>query len=327
MNSIFSEQILADKLSKLNSTQQCIETLSHWCIFHQSNAELVVATWDKQFHNSEMAQKVPLLYLANDILQNSKRKGNEFVNEFWKVLPAALKDLLENGDDRGKNVVSRLVCSLSAAVEGLRTFIGHDGRPYHSYAKLRLRGWSPRVPRKFTEKLRREVTANLQTLCCILWAKQPMIGERSAQGGERAALKSCPSKPRHIYGHSIIRANLSPKLQFIGLQQQFGAPHHQSGDISPHMRAMLTTSCKQTLSEGPQQTARNSATPLIPTFGSLYSHLYRTRITGLCSLTIDNSRGKLLKSRYIDGCHVNIAACMILNVNVQSHRQDKTIHL
>lgn len=56
-----------------------------------------------------MVQKVPLLYLANDILQNSKRKGNEFVNEFWKVLPAALKDLLENGDDRGKNVVSRLV--------------------------------------------------------------------------------------------------------------------------------------------------------------------------------------------------------------------------
>ncbi|XP_022751042.1 regulation of nuclear pre-mRNA domain-containing protein 2-like isoform X2 [Durio zibethinus] len=109
MNSIFSEQILADKLSKLNSTQQCIETLSHWCIFHRSKAELVVATWDKQFHSSQMVQKVPLLYLANDILQNSKRKGNEFVNEFWKVLPAALKDLLEKGDDRGKNVVSRLV--------------------------------------------------------------------------------------------------------------------------------------------------------------------------------------------------------------------------
>ncbi|XP_030468693.2 uncharacterized protein LOC115687324 [Syzygium oleosum] len=109
MNSVFSEQILADKLSKLNSTQQCIETLSHWCIFHRSKAELVVATWDKQFHNSEMVQKVPLLYLANDILQNSKRKGNEFVNEFWKVLPAALKDVVEKGDDRGKNVVSRLV--------------------------------------------------------------------------------------------------------------------------------------------------------------------------------------------------------------------------
>ncbi|XP_057807061.1 LOW QUALITY PROTEIN: uncharacterized protein LOC131021785 [Salvia miltiorrhiza] len=109
MNSVFSEQILADKLSKLNSTQQCIETLSHWCIFHRSKAELVVATWDKQFRSSDMAQKVPLLYLANDILQNSKRKGNEFVTEFWKVLPSALKEVESKGDDRGKNVVARLV--------------------------------------------------------------------------------------------------------------------------------------------------------------------------------------------------------------------------
>ncbi|XP_021752001.1 regulation of nuclear pre-mRNA domain-containing protein 1B-like [Chenopodium quinoa] len=109
MNSVFSEQILADKLSKLNSTQQCIETLSHWCIFHRSKAEVVVATWNQQFHSSEMTQKVPLLYLANDILQNSKRKGNEFVIEFWKVLPQALKDVHNKGDDQGKKVVSRLV--------------------------------------------------------------------------------------------------------------------------------------------------------------------------------------------------------------------------
>ncbi|XP_073062127.1 uncharacterized protein [Primulina eburnea] len=109
MNSVFSEEILSDKLSKLNSTQQCIETLSHWCIFHRSKAEQVVATWDKQFHSSEIAQKVPLLYLANDILQNSKRRGTEFVTEFWKVLPSAIKEVENKGDDRGKNVVSRLV--------------------------------------------------------------------------------------------------------------------------------------------------------------------------------------------------------------------------
>ncbi|KAG1338535.1 formin-like protein 7 [Cocos nucifera] len=54
-------------------------------------------------------QKIPFLYLANDILQNSKRTGTEFVGEFWKVLPTALKDVIKNGDDHGKNVVSRLV--------------------------------------------------------------------------------------------------------------------------------------------------------------------------------------------------------------------------
>ncbi|XP_039114275.1 LOW QUALITY PROTEIN: regulation of nuclear pre-mRNA domain-containing protein 1B-like [Dioscorea cayenensis subsp. rotundata] len=109
MNSAFNEQVLADKLAKLNSTQQCIETLSHWCIFHRKKAEQVVQTWDKAFHSSQKEQKIPLLYVANDILQNSKRNGTEFVGEFWKVLPGALKDVMENGDDRGKNVVSRLV--------------------------------------------------------------------------------------------------------------------------------------------------------------------------------------------------------------------------
>ncbi|GFY80286.1 ENTH/VHS family protein [Actinidia rufa] len=117
MNSVFSEQILAEKLSKLNNTQQCIETLSHWCIFHQSKAELVVATWDKQFHSSQMVHKVRLLYLANDILQNSKRKGNEFISEFWKVLPAAIKDVTEKGDDKGKNVASRLKLTIGGTAE------------------------------------------------------------------------------------------------------------------------------------------------------------------------------------------------------------------
>ncbi|XP_050380420.1 uncharacterized protein LOC126797719 [Argentina anserina] len=109
MSSVFSEQKLADKLSKLNSTQQCIETLSNWCISHRSKAELVVTAWEKQFHSAKMVQRVPLLYLANDILQNSRRKGNEFVTAFWKVLPGALKVINEEGDDQGKNVVSRLV--------------------------------------------------------------------------------------------------------------------------------------------------------------------------------------------------------------------------
>ncbi|KAJ4980058.1 hypothetical protein NE237_010838 [Protea cynaroides] len=109
MNNVFNAQILAEKLSKLNNSQQSIETLSHWCIFHRNKAKQVVETWDKLFNSSQKEQRVSFLYLANDILQNSRRKGSEFVNEFWKVLPAALKDVYENGDDHGKKAMSRLV--------------------------------------------------------------------------------------------------------------------------------------------------------------------------------------------------------------------------
>ncbi|XP_023522561.1 regulation of nuclear pre-mRNA domain-containing protein 1A-like [Cucurbita pepo subsp. pepo] len=74
-----------------------------------NKAKQVVETWDKQFHCSPHDQRLAYLYLANDILQNSRRKGSEFVGEFWKVLPDALRDVIENGDDFGRNAALRLI--------------------------------------------------------------------------------------------------------------------------------------------------------------------------------------------------------------------------
>ncbi|THU71515.1 hypothetical protein C4D60_Mb04t02250 [Musa balbisiana] len=109
MNEAFGNQALVEKLSKLNNSQQSIETLSNWCIVHRKKSKEIVETWDQAFNSSPREKRVPFLYLANDILQNSRRKGSEFVNEFWKVLPGCLKNVYENGEDHGKKVVNRLV--------------------------------------------------------------------------------------------------------------------------------------------------------------------------------------------------------------------------
>ena len=60
---------------------------------------------------------MPFLYLANDILQNSRRKGPEFVDEFWTVLPRVLRDNVGSGDESVKNAAYRLVrvCSLDVS--------------------------------------------------------------------------------------------------------------------------------------------------------------------------------------------------------------------
>ncbi|PSS15776.1 Regulation of nuclear pre-mRNA domain-containing protein [Actinidia chinensis var. chinensis] len=108
-DSVFDGQILSEKLSKLNSSQQSIESLSRWCISNRKKARQIVDKWDKAFRNAQREQRVAFLYLANDILQNSRRKGSEFVNEFWKFLPAAVKHVYENGDDNGKKAACRLV--------------------------------------------------------------------------------------------------------------------------------------------------------------------------------------------------------------------------
>ncbi|KAL0337852.1 UNVERIFIED_CONTAM: hypothetical protein Scaly_2060300 [Sesamum calycinum] len=92
----FNEKLLTEKLSKLNSSQQSIESLSRWCISHRKKAKQVVETWEKVFRSAQREQR------------NSRRKGSEFVNEFWKVLPAALKGVYDSGDENCKKVASRL---------------------------------------------------------------------------------------------------------------------------------------------------------------------------------------------------------------------------
>ncbi|KAG0569393.1 hypothetical protein KC19_6G087500 [Ceratodon purpureus] len=105
----FTGATLAEKLNKLNPSQQSIETLSHWCIFHRKKAKEIVDTWASKFHAAPKEKRVPFLYLANDILQNSRRKGPEFVNAFWTVLPAVLRDVLDTGDETVRNSAYRLV--------------------------------------------------------------------------------------------------------------------------------------------------------------------------------------------------------------------------
>ncbi|KAJ4848172.1 hypothetical protein Tsubulata_018645 [Turnera subulata] len=199
MNSVFSEQILADKLSKLNSTQQCIETLSHWCIFHRSKAEQVVGTWEKQFRSSEMVHKVPLLYLANDILQNSKRKGNEFVSEFWKVLPSALKDVVRQGDDRAKSVVSRLINIweerkvFGSRAQSLQDLMfGEDAPPPLEFGRKRSR----------SVKIVKRDSRSIRTKLSIGGAAEKIVSAFhlvvSEQLKEEAEMNNCKSASRRV---------------------------------------------------------------------------------------------------------------------------------
>ncbi|KAL0367746.1 UNVERIFIED_CONTAM: hypothetical protein Sradi_3664700 [Sesamum radiatum] len=65
--------------------------LSGWCMLHHKRADQIIVTWDKHLPCPEVVQKVPLLFLANDILLHSKAKVNGFIQRFSKILPSALK--------------------------------------------------------------------------------------------------------------------------------------------------------------------------------------------------------------------------------------------
>lgn len=67
------------------------------CLFQE--ARKVVQTWEAEFVKApNMQKKLCMMYLANDILQNSRKKGPEFVNEFYHTLERPVGHIFKHGD-------------------------------------------------------------------------------------------------------------------------------------------------------------------------------------------------------------------------------------
>jgi regulator of Ty1 transposition protein 103 len=105
----FNERLLREKLSGLTATQESIETIANWCLFHRKAAHAVVSCWHAYLQRCPQAQKLSMLYLANDILQKSRRKGAEFIEAFWPVMPAALAHAATSSDNPTRSKLRRLV--------------------------------------------------------------------------------------------------------------------------------------------------------------------------------------------------------------------------
>lgn len=86
-----------------------LAALSNWCIFHRKRAHQLVATWQDRFFSVAAERRLPLLYLCNDIIQNSRKKGPEFVAEFWTALPSVLQELVRVGPENARKAAYRIV--------------------------------------------------------------------------------------------------------------------------------------------------------------------------------------------------------------------------
>ncbi|XP_044311261.1 regulation of nuclear pre-mRNA domain-containing protein 1B isoform X2 [Varanus komodoensis] len=105
--SSFSESALERKLSELSNSQQSVQTLSLWLIHHRKHAGPIVTVWHRELPKS--SRKLTFLYLANDVIQNSKRKGPEFAREFESVLVDAFSHVAREADEGCKKPLERLL--------------------------------------------------------------------------------------------------------------------------------------------------------------------------------------------------------------------------
>ncbi|PFX11552.1 regulation of nuclear pre-mRNA domain-containing protein 1B-like [Stylophora pistillata] len=105
----FSSATLEKKLSDLSNTQHSVQTLSLWLIHHRKHAKTIVQSWYKELTKARTSKKLTFMFLANDVLQNGKRKGAEFLNEFKHVLPAAFQHCAQGGSVEAIRGLERLI--------------------------------------------------------------------------------------------------------------------------------------------------------------------------------------------------------------------------
>ncbi|XP_076133315.1 regulation of nuclear pre-mRNA domain-containing protein 1B [Alosa pseudoharengus] len=107
--SSFSESALEKKLSELSNSQQSVQTLSLWIIHHRKHSSLIVRVWHREMKKAKSSRKLTFLYLANDVIQNSKKKGPEFTRDFEGVLVDACSHVAREADEGCKRPMERLL--------------------------------------------------------------------------------------------------------------------------------------------------------------------------------------------------------------------------
>ncbi|XP_017465903.1 PREDICTED: uncharacterized protein LOC108358897 [Rhagoletis zephyria] len=85
----FDEEFFETRLEALKDTQEGIQQLSAWCLQQRPHHKKIVTCWLNVFKRVRVEHRLTLFYLANDVIQNSKRKRYEFVESWATALQRA----------------------------------------------------------------------------------------------------------------------------------------------------------------------------------------------------------------------------------------------
>ncbi|EDW03393.1 uncharacterized protein LOC6562345 isoform X2 [Drosophila grimshawi] len=101
----FDEELFETRLEALKDTQECIQHMSNWCLQHRFNHKKIIQCWLNVFKRVRVDHRLVLFYLANDVIQYSKRKHYEFV-ECWATALQRATTMVR--DERVKGKILRI---------------------------------------------------------------------------------------------------------------------------------------------------------------------------------------------------------------------------
>ncbi|XP_071374062.1 regulation of nuclear pre-mRNA domain-containing protein 2-like isoform X1 [Centroberyx affinis] len=104
------ESSLDRKFHNVSNTMDSIQGLSTWCIDNKKYHSLIVRGWMKWLRKSDASHRLNLFYVANDVIQNCKRKNAMvYRTAFAEVLPDAFLLVNTDGDPKVMKSVERIL--------------------------------------------------------------------------------------------------------------------------------------------------------------------------------------------------------------------------
>uniref|UniRef100_A0A668A899 Regulation of nuclear pre-mRNA domain-containing protein 2 n=1 Tax=Myripristis murdjan TaxID=586833 RepID=A0A668A899_9TELE len=104
------ESTLDRKFQNVSNTMDSIQGLSSWCIENKKYHSLIVRHWMKCLRKSDALHRLNLFYLANDVIQNCKRKNAiVYRTAFAEVLPDAFVLVSTNANSKVVKSVERIL--------------------------------------------------------------------------------------------------------------------------------------------------------------------------------------------------------------------------
>lgn len=77
------------RLTGLKDSQENINACCKWCLDNRQHHKKIVISWLNVLKRVKVEQRLNLFYLANDVIQYSKRKHYEFVESWGTALQKA----------------------------------------------------------------------------------------------------------------------------------------------------------------------------------------------------------------------------------------------
>lgn len=85
----FNAILFEKKLATLKDSQESINNCCHWCLENRQHHKRIVSSWLTVLKRVKVDHRLTLFYLANDVIQYSKRRNYDFVGSWGTTLQKA----------------------------------------------------------------------------------------------------------------------------------------------------------------------------------------------------------------------------------------------